>query len=201
MLKDVSFSVRNATSYDLALSSFEFMIYLFPNSDYTLNFTLMNTAHTGDYQNITGSVVVPQKLAPTSYQFDDTTDPNSPNKLIYYEYVELNGKDQNGDPLTTKNFHTLIVKINPIEYYKKVFIENNNGNLTLDNETADKKDGVPFINNDEINVLENYYVLAPGNVYEYNVEVTVTGKGNGSGEKSIYSSIHMHATKYDKSLL
>ena len=29
-------------------------------------------------------------------------------------------------------------------------------------------DGTRDINNDEINVLENYYVLAPGNVYEYN---------------------------------
>ena len=202
MLEKVAFSARNATNNDSVVTSFEFMIYTFPNSDFTLEFTLINTAIASSYQEITGSVVI-KGTNVSSYQFNDPSTPNAPFNLEFYNYVETRTVNSDGTVTIGKNnkFYTIIVKVNPILYYERVTISGNNGNYTLNNTSADTNNGVKYINPTEKEVLENFYVMDPGEAHEFNIQVNVTGKGNGSGAKSIYSTIKMHAIRYNSAVI
>lgn len=197
-LENVAFSVRNATDSDITLSHFEFMIYTFQNSDYSLNFELLNTAKTDDYQNITGTVTI-KGTTVSSYQFNDPSNPTDPDNLNLLEYVETLPPEGSTEPGIAKNYYTLTVNINPIKYYKRVTISGSEGNYTLDNKNADTKEGVPYVNDIEKENLETYFVLRPGQIFEFNIRVNVNPKNNNSGAKSVYSTIKMHAQKYDES--
>ena len=202
MLEKVAFSARNATENDSLVASFEFMIYTFPNSDFTLDFTLINTSIASSYQEIRGSVVVKGSNV-SSYQFNDPSTPDDPFNIEFYNYVETRTKNSDGTVTIGKNtkFYTIIVKVNPILYYERVTISGNNGNYTLNTTSADTNNGVKYINPNEKEVLENFYVMDPGEAHEFNIQVKVAEKGNGSGAKSIYSTIKMHAIRYNPAVI
>ena len=116
--------------------------------------------------------------------------------LVFLCFVSLLLETENG--ISTK-FNTLIITIYPSQYYQRVSIVGNPGNYTLDINTADNVNG-KLISNVERDVLD-YFIAYPGQFCEYNIQAAVTGKGNQSGNKSIYSTIRMFAVKIESSEL
>ena len=95
------------------------------------------------------------------------------------------------DNVSGKN--TGIVGINPLDYYKNVTVSGTFENPKLD---IAAKDGT--INDIEKRIIETYYVLVPGQVFEYNLKVELADKGNqASIKQSVYSTIKMYAKKYN----
>ena len=166
-LKNVAFSVRNGTKNQIALSSFTISIFLFKNTDSVLTIELTNTASSGGICNIVGTVNI-NKGVVTSNNFSVTND----NKA-------------------DGNLHRYTFSIDPLDYYKTVVVDETSSNkwwLTNDEEATLS----PY---EEANLVK-YFVINPGSVSEYNVNISNID-GNNSGDKSYYPEVKMFARPYN----
>ena len=85
-----------------------------------------------------------------------------------------------------KQHGIVIIEINPLAYYKNVVLEN----IVLDIETDDNT-----VNTEEKENLEKNYVLRPGQVFEFNVNIDL-GAITGATNHSVYSMVKMKVEKY-----
>ena len=184
-VQDVSFGVRNSSKVDIALSSFEYTIFMKSNSDYELKFSVINMVSSNDAYNIVCNI---------QFNRSNLTCPQITSSYLKFKngvdiYDEVTGEVV--DNVSGKN--TGIVGINPLDYYKNVTVSGTFENPKLD---IAAKDGT--INDIEKRIIETYYVLVPGQVFEYNLKVELADKGNqASIKQSVYSTIKMYAKKYN----
>ena len=166
-LKNVAFSARNNVDHDV-IGSFTVSIFLFKNADSTLTIELSNTSSSSTVNNIVGTVIV-NKGSVSSNNFIVTDDNKSDG-----------------------NFNKFTFTINPLDYYKTVTVNNNStGNWWLNNTEGS------VINDFEYSSLETYFVMNPGEVFEYNINISNVD-GNNSGDKSWYPAVKMYAETYAK---
>lgn len=140
-LNHVAFTVRNATSNDITLSQFTIKLYMFKNSDGTLQYTLTNTSSTKDYENIVGSVGFKKSGGTTALDGDSQ----------FIVSVD-----------NTSDYTIMTISIDPAEYYRRVLLQDNVLNVN-------NNDGT--VNNEELINLEKYFVIKPGGTAEFNVSV------------------------------
>ena len=164
-LKNVAFSARNNVDHDI-IGSFTVSIYLFKNSDSTLTIELANTSSTSKVNNIVGTVRINKgKVTSNNFGVSD-------------------------DNVSNGNFNKFTFTINPLDYYKTVTVNSNStGNWWLNNTEGNT------INTFEYTSLEEYFVMNPGEVFEYNINISNVD-GNNSGDKSWYPSVKMYAETY-----
>ena len=180
-LQEVSFGVRNSTKSDIALSSFEYTILCKNNSDYSLTFSVINTKSTNAAYNIQCSIEL------------NRTSINCTQLSTQYTSVVNGVYLADGTLVTSSGKFSTVVGINPLDYYKHVTVSGTFENPTLN---INANDGT--INPVEQRIIEEYYVLTPGEVFEYNLKVESSNAGNAAGLKhSFYSTIKMYAKKYN----
>ena len=116
-LNNVSFSARKNGGSLKSLISFEITIYTFQSSNFTLTFSLTNTASIDKDQNIVGSFSINKKNY-SSYQFHDASNPNDPDNIEFIDSVDVEGGGSDS------KYYTIVIHINPIKYYKRVLFRN-----------------------------------------------------------------------------
>ena len=186
-LQEVSFGVRNGTKSDIALSSFEYTIFCKNNSDYSLTFSVINTKSTNPAYNIQCSIEL------------NRTSINCTQLSTQYTSVVNGVYLADGTLDTSSGKFSTVVGINPLDYYKHVHVGGTfeAPTLIVDIDDIDEEDK-NTINSVEQKIIETYYVLTPGEVFEYNLKVESSNAGNAAGLKhSFYSTIKMYAKKYN----
>ena len=164
-LKNVAFSARNNVNHDV-IGSFTVSVYLFKNTDSTLTIELANTSSPLQINNIVGTIRV-NKGKVTSNNFEVVNDSKPSGNYDRYTFT-----------------------IDPLDYYKTVTV---NSGSTGTWWTSNSEGNI--INTFEYTSLEEYFVMNPGEVFEYNINISNVD-GNNSGDKSWYPSVKMYAETY-----
>lgn len=172
-LNNVGFTVRNNTDYEIALSAFIIELYMFKNSDAEIVYEITNSASTQPYEKIKGMIALKKSSGNTAI-----------NGFTQFAYTIDNSHD----------FTIVTLSINPLEYYKNVVLKDNVLNYDEYDDNPLLYDDNTLTPEEKIN-LEKYFVLEPGEVFEYNISV-VNDINNGSTNHSVYASVKMTAKAY-----
>lgn len=179
-LNDVAFTVRNNTDFDITLGNFIIELYLFKNASVDIIYRVKNSASTNEYQYIEGGV---------SFLKENK-------KIEHVGFTPFIIENNN----TEHDYAMATIYINPLEYYKNVTLKDDTLKYHLD--SYKKVSANPsYVDNaitaQEKATLEEYYVLNPGEVFEFNISILNTEIGNGSTNHSAYAKVSMTAEKYD----
>lgn len=172
-LQNVAFTVSNRTTKDIMVSNFTISLSVKNNATSDLNLTLTNTLTENSIEQIKGVISLKHQG-------------NASNVSSNQFNINSTGDEFNGNPI-----HEFIV--NPLDYYKRVNVTStsnaNNWWLTTNN------DGVT--NTYEQENLNKYFIIHPGQSFEFNVNIdATTDKENAGTTQSVYTDVRMTVVKY-----
>ena len=172
-LQDVAFTVSNRTTSDIMVSNFIISLSVKNNLTSDLNITLTNTLTESSIEQIKGSI---------HFQHNG----NKSDVSSSHFNINSTGNSYDGNPI-----HQFL--INPLDYYKNVNVTNTSNPDEWWKTTTTNGS----INDFEQDNLDTYFIIHPGQTFEFNVDVTATTDKNNAGvTQSVYTDVRMTVVKY-----
>ena len=172
-LQDVAFTVSNRTTSDIMVSNFIISLSVKNNLTSDLNITLTNTLTESSIEQIKGSI---------HFQHNG----NKSDVSSSHFNINSTSNSYNGNPI-----HQFL--INPLDYYKNVNVTSTSNPDEWWKTTTTNGS----INDFEQNNLDKYFIIHPGQTFEFNVDVTATTDKNNAGvTQSVYTDVRMTVVKY-----